>query len=176
MKLFWAAGFEGASVDRLVRATGMPRASLYQIHGDKEGLFLAAIDHYAATQAAAVAAALGPRGSLHEDLGAFFAAVIDLATCEPGARGCLISCVLADAAGANPRMRAELDRRFATLEARIRDRLASARPQAQDPIARAMVIAAIARGLMLRARAGAPRDLLEKAASDTVHLLASAPR
>ena len=28
MKLFWAAGFEGASVDRLVRATGMPRATL----------------------------------------------------------------------------------------------------------------------------------------------------
>ena len=108
-------------------------------------------------------------------MAAFFAAVIDLATSEPDARGCLISCVLADAAGANPRMRAELDRRFGTLEARIRDRLTATTPQGTDPAPRAVVIAAIARGMMLRARAGASRDLLEQAATDAVRLLVPAP-
>lgn len=175
MKVFWAEGYDAASVDRLARETGMPRATLYQVHGDKEGLFLAAVEHYADTRAVRVGLAIAPRGALRDDLASFFAAVVELATSEPEARGCLISCVLADAAGTNPRFRAELERRFLALEARIRDRLEAADPQSGDIPARAVVIASIARGLMLRARAGADRDLLENAAAEAVRLLAPAP-
>lgn len=46
MKLFWSAGFDGTSVDTLAHETAMLRATLYQLYGDKEGLFLAAIHHY----------------------------------------------------------------------------------------------------------------------------------
>lgn len=175
MKVFWAEGYDAASVDRLARVTGMPRATLYQVYGDKEGLFLATVSHYADTRAARVGLAIGPGGALRDDLEAFFAAVVDLATSEPEARGCLISCVLADAAGTNPRFRAELERRFFALEARIRDRLEAADPQASNIPARAVMIASIARGLMLRARAGADRDLLESAAAEAVRLLAPVP-
>jgi TetR/AcrR family transcriptional regulator, copper-responsive repressor len=175
MRVFWAEGFDGASVDTLARETGMPRATLYQLHGDKEGLFLAAIRHYAETRTAQIAEALGPRGTLRDDLGRFFAAVIDLALAEPGARGCLISCVLADAAGANPRLRAELDRRFLAVEARIRARLDASTPADSQTLPRAMVIASIARGLTLRARGGADRALLEQAAADALDLLAPGP-
>ena len=171
MKVFWAEGYDGASVDTLARETAMPRATLYQLYGDKEGLFLAAVAHYAETRTARVAAALGPAGPLPDDLARFFAAVIDLALSEPAAQGCLIACVLADAAGANPRFRAELDRRFLALESRIRDRLeAEALPgDATGP--RAVLIAAIARGLLLRARSGADRTTLEQAAAEAVLLL-----
>lgn len=172
MKVFWLEGYEGASIDRLARETGMPRATLYQVYGDKEGLFLAAVTHYAETRAARVGSALGPCGALKEDLEAFFAAVIDLATSEPEARGCLISCVLADAAGANPRFRAELDRRFLAMERRIHDRLEAENLQTTDIPARAIIIASIARGLMLRARAGADRELLQEAAAEAVRVLA----
>ena len=174
MKVFWLEGYEGASIDRLARETGMPRATLYQVYRDKEGLFLAAVAHYADTRTAGVGAALGSGGTLHDDLGAFFAAVIDLATSDSEARGCLISCVLADAAGTNPRFRAELDRRFVALEHRIRDRLAAELCQTGDIPARSIMIASIARGLMLRARAGASRDLLEQAATEAVRVLAPA--
>ena len=171
MKVFWREGYEGASIERLARETEMPRATLYQVYGDKEGLFLAAVEHYADTRAARVASALGPSGALRQDLDAFFAAVIDLATSEPEARGCLISCVLADAAGANLRFRSELDRRFLVLEHRIRARLETESFQTGDIAGRAIMIASIARGLMLRARAGAGRDLLEKAAAEAVRML-----
>ena len=174
MKVFWAEGFDGASVDTLARRTGMPRATLYQLYGDKEGLFLAAVDHYGSTRAARIASALGPEGTLHDDLQQFFAAVIDLALSEPDARGCLISCVLADAAGTNLRFRDELERRFLALESRIRARLDIAPPDGGDTGARAVLIASIARGLMLRARAGAGRDRLARAASEAVRLLAPA--
>ncbi len=176
MKVFWAGGFDGASVDTLARETGMPRATIYKLYGDKEGLFLAAISHYAETRAAQVAAALGPSGTLRDDLARFFAAVIDLALSVPGAHGCLISCVLADVAGANPRFRAELDRRFLALEARVLDRLDIEAPKGGQNMPRAVLIASIARGLMLRARAGADRPLLEQVAADAVTLLAPASR
>lgn len=175
MKVFWAEGFDGASVDRLARETGMPRATLYQIYGDKEGLFLAAIGHYAETRTARVAEALGPHGTLHDDLGNFLSAVINLALSLPEARGCLVSCVLADAAGANPRFRAELDRRFLALEARIGERLDAEPGPVGSSGPRAIVIASIARGLMLRARAGAGRALLEQAAAEATRLLAPGP-
>jgi TetR/AcrR family transcriptional regulator, copper-responsive repressor len=173
MKVFWAEGYDGASIDTLTRETDMPRATLYHLYGDKEGLFLAAIHHYAQTRAARVADALGPIGTLCDDLASFFSAVVDLALAEPNARGCLISCVLADAAGTNPRFRAELDRRFLTLEDRILDRLETDGSSAGRSLPLAVMIASIARGLMLRARAGADRVLLQNAADEAVRLLAA---
>ena len=157
MRAFWSVGYDGASVDTMCRVTNMSRASLYQSYGGKEGLFLAAIAHYAETRAAGVAAALGPQGSLRDDLTAFYAAVVGLATADPETPGCLISCVLADVAGSNKDFRAELDRRFRTLELRLADRLrlggwTDAAPVSPD--AAAGLAAAVARGIMLRARSG----------------------
>ncbi|MFZ5749715.1 MAG: TetR/AcrR family transcriptional regulator [Pseudomonadota bacterium] len=168
MRSFWAQGYDGTSVDTMCRVTGMSRASLYQSYGGKEGLFLAAVAHYAETRAALVTAALGPKGSLVEDLAAFFDAVVDLGTADPETPGCLVSCVLADAAGASAVFRKELERRQQTLEDRIADRLrVSAWPEDADVslTAAAGLAAAAARGIMIRARSGQPRDALRAVAS-----------
>jgi TetR/AcrR family transcriptional repressor of nem operon len=168
MRSFWAQGYDGVSVDTVCRVTGMSRASLYQSYGGKEGLFLAAVAHYADTRAALVAAALGPKGSLAEDLSSFFEAVVDLGTSDPETPGCLVSCVLADAAGASDVFRAELARRQQAVEDRIADRLRSAAwpGAAQVTVtAAAGLAAAAARGIMIRARSGQPRDALRAVAS-----------
>ncbi len=166
MCLFWVHGFEGASIDLLCRETKMPRASLYQRYGGKEGLFLASLDHYARTRLTPLVAALGPAGTLEEDLARFFNAVVSLATEADAARGCLISCVLSDAAGTNCRFRAELARRFSALEGHLAARIRAAgpkeRPDATDPDVHAMLLASVARGLMLRARSGTPRAALSQ--------------
>lgn len=156
MRVFWQEGFEAASIDALCRAMNMPRASLYQRFGDKEGLFLAALAHYGESRIEPLLAALGPEGSLHEDLARFFDAVVSLATGAAGPTGCLISCVLTDAAGTNPALLEELERRFAALEARLAARL-RAEPGAAsgEPEVQAMLLASVARGIMIRARAGA---------------------
>ena len=169
--VFWSKGYEGASIDELTRAMGVPRATLYQVFDDKEGLFLATVGHYAQTRTAPVLAMLETQGDLRDDLAAFFKAVVDLALSEPDARGCLISCVLADAAGGNLRLRSELDRRFAAMEQQISNRLTAELNQQGDIQTRALVIASMARGLMLRARAGTERVLLEKAATEAVRVL-----
>jgi len=155
--VFWQEGYNGASIDRLCRETEMPRASLYQEYGGKEGLFLAAIAHYVETRLGPVAQSLGPVGTLEEDLTAFFEAVVTLATLDSRTPGCLISCVLAEVAGANGTFRQELKARFAALEDRIAQRLEhdGIGVEPKDQTALAGMLAAIARGIMLRARSGA---------------------
>lgn len=46
METFWRVGYQGASIDLLVRETGIGRGSMYNSFGDKHGLFLSALDHY----------------------------------------------------------------------------------------------------------------------------------
>lgn len=157
MRAFWASGYDGASIDALCREMGMPRSSLYQQFGDKEGLFLAAVGFYADTRLAPVSAALGPSGTLTQDLTSFLEAVIALATEDSRSLGCLISCVLADAAGSNQRFRTELQERFGAMERRIEERLRAAgwsESNAAAPAEAAGMMAAVARGVMVRARAG----------------------
>jgi TetR/AcrR family transcriptional repressor of nem operon len=155
-RLFWAEGYEATSVDDLCKTMQMPRATLYSAFGGKERLFLAAIDHYATTRLAPLAAALGPKGTLVQDLTAFFDQVVVLATQDAANPGCLISCVLSDAAGANPLFRAELDRRYAGMEHKIAARLRlTGEALPAPPEVLAVLLASVARGLTLRARSGA---------------------
>ncbi|SDI60150.1 transcriptional regulator, TetR family [Paraburkholderia steynii] len=46
-KVFWRNGFHATSVDDLCNATGVLRGSLYGVFGDKHGIMMAALDHYA---------------------------------------------------------------------------------------------------------------------------------
>ena len=47
MTVFWRNGYQATSIQDLVEATGVNRGSLYATFGDKKGLFLAVIEHYA---------------------------------------------------------------------------------------------------------------------------------
>ena len=49
MEVFWADGYEAASVQTLLDAMGINRGSMYDTFGDKHALFLAAIEHYGTT-------------------------------------------------------------------------------------------------------------------------------
>lgn len=48
---FWSRGFEATSIQDLVEATSLSRASLYGAFGDKETLYARAIERYVAQQA-----------------------------------------------------------------------------------------------------------------------------
>jgi len=176
MRVFWAQGYAAASVDTLSRAMNVPRASLYQIFGDKEGLFLAAIEHYRDARFAPVMHELTGGRDLRTDLTAFLNAVIDLATDDPETPGCLIACVLADAAGIDLKMRQELTHKFDHIEQALSDRVALAQESGEIPATPAaddlgMMLAATARGLMVRARTGCAADDLYPAAKAAVDLL-----
>ncbi|MEO1379603.1 MAG: helix-turn-helix domain-containing protein [Pseudomonadota bacterium] len=43
---FWHRGFEGTSIDDLVKATGISRHGIYTEAGGKKALYLRCFDHY----------------------------------------------------------------------------------------------------------------------------------
>src|ERR1700761_3152002 len=46
LEVFWARGYEGATLPELTRAMGINRPSLYAAFGNKEGLYYQALEHY----------------------------------------------------------------------------------------------------------------------------------
>ena len=46
MAIFWERGYDATSIRDLEKATGLSRISIYNTFGDKEGLFLRALDLY----------------------------------------------------------------------------------------------------------------------------------
>ena len=171
MRVFWADGYDGASMDRLSREMAMPRATIYQSFHNKEGLFLDAVAHFGRTRMADPRAAL-QAPSLRAALGGFYDAVITMALAEETAPGCLIASSLSAAAGCNPRLRAQLAHEFDALEADLTRRIAAARdelaaPQT-PPETLALMVVSVARGLMLRARAGCDRETMMAACHATI--------
>ena len=59
-ELFWRLGYDVVSVQDLESATGLGRGSLYNAFGDKEGLFIAALDRYAEKFGHGAVPTLGP--------------------------------------------------------------------------------------------------------------------
>jgi TetR/AcrR family transcriptional repressor of nem operon len=67
-RLFWQQGFSGASMQQVVKATGLKPGSLYLAFGSKEGLYQAALQHYARQSQATVRQALDDAPSVGEGL------------------------------------------------------------------------------------------------------------
>ena len=65
LEVFWARGYEGATLPELTRAMGINRPSLYAAFGNKEQLFRKALDRYGHVEeiAAMVAFIAGPESS-----------------------------------------------------------------------------------------------------------------
>ncbi len=163
-RCFWSKGYDRASVAVLCDAMSLSRASLYSEFGDKDRLFLAAVDHYVQTYSARPLAALTGEGDPEDELRAFFDAMIDLVTGNPDTPGCLIACVLPEAATAKPKYRALLAEKTGAFEARIAHTLCGAGARTEDPAigAKAGMLAATARGLAISARAGIPAARLRE--------------
>ena len=49
MEVFWARGYEAASLSELLKNMGIGKKSLYDTFGNKQSLFLKALEHYAQT-------------------------------------------------------------------------------------------------------------------------------
>ncbi len=165
-EVFWTRGYEATSVQDLVDALGVNRASLYATFGDKAQLFSAVIDRYRENVNTLIEGALAPPTKGAAAVRAWFMALIRMGTRPEGPRGCLLigalySCgtgpdALRDQVLAG--VRASTDRLQAAL---ARDPEIAAR---EDVRALARFFAAQGHGLAVLARAGVRRQELEAAA------------
>jgi TetR/AcrR family transcriptional repressor of nem operon len=90
MHVFWAKGYECASMQELVDAMGINRGSIYATFGDKKKLHLDALDHFYKTEILHMMAPLDRPGSKISAIREIFEATADCA-CEDGDRkGCMM--------------------------------------------------------------------------------------
>lgn len=86
--VFAERGFAGASVDDLVRATGVNRASLYGVFGSKDGLFQRCLTEALAalSPAATPGDSADAAGASRDELDLVLVALMELAPWDPAVR------------------------------------------------------------------------------------------
>ncbi len=88
IELFWAKGFEAASITDLVEATGLNKSSLYNAYGSKNELFERAVKRYCEIKLTMLGSILEQSTGL-DALAAMFTMMRAEVASDAGRRGCL---------------------------------------------------------------------------------------
>lgn len=88
-RLFWERGYRGVSVSELVKATGLLPGSIYAGFGNKEGMFLACVEHYSA-QATTMLASFERAASPLTVVRNFFHALSEQSASDKDRKGCFL--------------------------------------------------------------------------------------
>lgn len=159
MNVFWAKGYDGASLKDLTRAMGISGPSMYAAFGDKRELYLKTIDLYADVDACEPVVTFETEPDIATAVKGFFKAVIRYATThENGARGCyLASCVIAnidEVEGVEERLEKAINDTDTRLAARFEQEKEKGNLPADFPsIARARLMYDMRQSYMFRGRA-----------------------
>jgi AcrR family transcriptional regulator len=172
---FWEHGYEGTSIDELVEATGLGRASLYGAFGDKEQIFAKALDRYCAR--------MGDTLLIEKDESSARAALVRLVRAlvknsspKSGPRGCFLlsTAVGGDAPSAAREAYAEYTAHLErALEALVRRGQESGElTRSADARSVARMLAVLLQGVAASARAGRSKAQLEAAIETALELVA----
>ena len=178
MQVFWAKGFEAASLDDLCASTGLGRSSLYAAYGGKQALYLSALARYEAAALERIAAALSSRTSPIEGIALFVERVIDDIVAGPGRRGCFIGNCAAELARQDKTVAARVRQSLEHVQNAFRDALVAARDTGQldkhaDIDALAAFLMSGIQGLRLVGKAHPDRAMLRNIAKVMLRCLAS---
>ncbi len=178
MQVFWAKGYEAASLDDLCDATGLSRSSLYAAFGDKHDLLLATLDHYEEQAAARMRAALARPLPFREAMAAMLGEIIDQIVAGPGRRGCFVGNCAAEIARGDREAMTRIRRSLSRVEEVFREALT--RAKTRNEISAATDVEALARflmsglqGLRLVGKANPDRAVLQDVAATMLRCLGS---
>jgi TetR/AcrR family transcriptional regulator, transcriptional repressor for nem operon len=171
MQVFWGQGFGGTSVGALEEATGLGRQSLYNAFGDKRGVYVAAIDHYAHTRAAGFAALLDtddPMVGVERALRAWAAGAK-----ASGCRGCFLLNSVSELSGKDPELVERVGRMLQGQQDLLTRSLVAARDQGRiaahhEPRALARRLQATGHGLQLMCRLDPEGGAIDDVVADTL--------
>lgn len=176
MGRFWSHGYGGTSVADLVGASTLNRGSLYGTFGDKDALFYACLDRYAANAAGAWLDALERPDAGLAEIRRFFKSLAAYAAGDPARRGCLMVNTAVELTPHNAKAEAAVSRHFQRMEAAFRialERSPDALRPGADPATLAPYLVAVASGLLVLARAGIERGAAERIAAAALASLAA---
>jgi len=176
MQLFWRQGYEATSIDDLVRAMGVNRASLYATFGDKRTLFRRALQRYLATVLAPRLQATAEAASPLAGLRGLMSELVAFSAGDPQRRGCLAVNSACELAAREPEVAAMIKTQAAALERQLAHLIARAQAEGElkaggDPAALARMLAAIIDGLRVRAKLAPDRAQFESIAASALAAL-----
>ena len=177
MSVFWAKGYEGASLRDLTGAMGITGPSLYAAFGDKRDLFLKTIDHYCSADACTPLVALEQEEDIAKALHAFLAEVIHSATeHESGAKGCFLASSVVASAGQVEGVAERVEAAIADSEQRLARRFEREIEKGTLPAdfpskERAAMLFDLRQGYMFRARAGLDKATMEREIDARIRML-----
>ena len=165
MELFWARGYEGASMADLTEAMGIGSPSLYAAFGSKEALFREAIEHYGLTEGPEIRAAMDAAPTARDAVEAYLTTSARTFTRPGKPRGCMIVLSGLTAADASQSvcdaLRSSRAGAVTDLELRLRRALADgALPADFDVRGVATFYVTVQQGMSIQARDGASRESL----------------
>ncbi|MGR9051188.1 MAG: TetR/AcrR family transcriptional regulator [Gammaproteobacteria bacterium] len=90
MQQFWRAGFEGTSMQDLLKVTGLSKSSLYQTYGSKLQLFLKCLDCYQRQLTDRLHTKLANSTTGMDFIRLILLEIVDEAALESDKKGCLL--------------------------------------------------------------------------------------
>jgi AcrR family transcriptional regulator len=169
MLLFWEHGYEATSLSQLTAAMGISPPSLYAAFGDKQALFLQAVDRYVTRGGADTQSLMGDAKTAREGVAHFLEASAQRLVSPHFPRGCMVVLAAAscseEAAPVQHKLAACRAAWEKTLRQRIEQGIAEGDvPASASPAALASFYMAVVQGMSLHAKDGATRKRLQEIA------------
>ena len=176
MEVFWSRGYEAASVGELVKHMGINRQSLYDTFGDKQALYLQALDRYREVEGRKMFELLERPGSVKKALRQLFEGVVDGSLCGGERRGCFVGNAMSERAGRCPETAARACGQLAAAEeafyrALLRGKREGEIEGGRDLRAVARFLFSSLQGLQLMAKATQDRKTLQDVVKVTLSVL-----
>ena len=176
MEVFWTRGYEGASIQDLVKHMGINRQSMYDTFGDKHSLFLEALDRYREIQSRKVFEVLERPGSMKKNLRQLFEEAVARSLSAEGRRGCFVGNSMSELAGRCKETATRTCNSVASAEKTFQKALQRGKEQGElrrvsDTRAVARFLYSNLQGLLLMAKATRDRKLLNDVVKVTLSVL-----
>ncbi len=165
LKVFWARGYEGASMAELTEALGINKPSIYAAFGNKEELFRKALARYTSGPAAFVKEAM-KEPTAHQVVEKFLMQAVDFFSDKNTPNGCMIVQGALTCGQGSGAIQQELIAYRSNFEASFTKRFELAKaqgdlPQHVNTKQLAKYIATIHQGMSVQATSGATREELK---------------
>ncbi|WP_422041212.1 TetR/AcrR family transcriptional regulator [Roseibium sp.] len=160
MNVFWAKGYDGASLKDLTGAMGISGPSMYAAFGDKRELFLKTIDLYGDVDGCAPVVMFESEPDIRIAVRGFLEEVITYATAhESGAKGCFLASSVSASIGEVEGVKERVEKAIEDTDKRLASRFEREKenkvlPEDFPSLERARLLYDIRQGYMFRGRAG----------------------
>jgi len=173
MGAFWSHGFSATTLDDLAESMGMNRPSIYNAFGDKEAIYLQALERFIEQLKAALAERVVAEPDLAQALRNLYTGALDVYFATEPSLGCFVFCTAPVEATARPAVRAIMTRLLEELDQLLTRKFRAAQKAGtfaphRDAQLTAKLAQAILHSLAIRARAGESRDTLTRMADAAV--------